>query len=766
LKKIGRNDPCHCSSGKKYKLCCEHKNLIDEINAANSQSIDTLPAAKLIHAIEHHQNGRFDQAELLYQQILEVVPNHADALNLSGLIAYQRGNITIAIDLISNAIIAKPFEHSYHYNLGVVFQAQGRPDEATICYRQALSIKPDYADAYYNLGNVFKVQGRLDDAVVCYRQVLSIKPDYAEAYSNLGNALQAQNRLNDAIACYRQALSIKPDYAEVHSNLGNALKAQNRLDDAIVCYQQALSIKPGYAEAHSNLGNALKAQNRLDDAIACYQQALSIKPDYAEALSNLGNALKAQNRLDDAITCYQQALSIKPDYAEVHSNLGVVLKEQGQLEKAAVCFRRALSIQSDYAEAHSNLGVALQAQGLLDEAVASFRQAILIKPDYAEAFYNLGNAFYVQDKLEDTIACYLQAISNKPDYAEAYSNLGNALHAQGQLDEAIACYRQALVIKPNDIEASYNLSFPLLQQGKMEEGWSRYEKNCMVIDSRKIGIQFESTAWDGTPLEGRTLFIHTPQGLGDCLQFMRYVPMAKTRGGRIIVELHPAMCRLYENYPGIDAIVMSNKPQPEFDAHIPLMSLPYLFGTRMDTIPPIVPFHHALNEPVMRWTNRLDHIQGFRIGLVWAAGAGGRADGRSVPLSLFAPLSKIPGVTLVSVQKGDGATQISHCGFPILHLGNEIDDFADTAAILNKLDLLITVDTSVAHLGGTLGVTTWVLLKHVTDWRWFLDREDSPWYPSVRLFQQHAKKDWQGVIVRVATELATFAGQVKATMST
>ncbi|MHB1676708.1 MAG: tetratricopeptide repeat protein [Sulfuriferula sp.] len=284
MKKIGRNDPCPCGSGKKYKLCCAHQ---DFSGAANTRSLEDLLTAKLRLAIEHHQEGRIAQAESLYQQILDVAPGYADALNLTGLIAYQRGQMDRAVTLIAQAIHAKPLDQSYHYNLGVVQQAQGRLEEAVACYRQALLIKPDYIEVYPNLGVALHSQNRLEEAVACYRQALSIKPDYAEAYSNLGLALKDQGQLEAAVACYRQALLIKPDYAEAHCNLGAALKDKGQLNEAVACYQQALLVKPDFAKAYCNLGAALPDQGQLDEAILCYQQALALKPDYHEAYSNL-----------------------------------------------------------------------------------------------------------------------------------------------------------------------------------------------------------------------------------------------------------------------------------------------------------------------------------------------------------------------------------------------------------------------------------------------------------------------------------------------
>ena len=350
MKKIGRNDPCPCGSGKKYKQCCAS---LGEVQAASTHFLDTSIPTAIQAALEHHQAGRLSQAEAIYRQILQIAPNHPDALHLLGVIAHQTGKIEIAVELISKAIRLNP-STSMYCNLGAALRDQGKLDAAVESYHKALSIQPDFADAYSNLGIALQQQGKLDAAVASYHMALSIKPDYAEAHNDLGNALQQQGKLDVAVESYHKALAIKPDFAEAHSNLGIALQQQGKLDAAVESYHKALSIKPDFAEAYSNLGNALKDQGKLDAAVASYRKALSITPDYAEAHSNLGLALNEQGKLDAAVEIYHKALSIKPDDAKAHSNLGNALKDQGKLDEAVESYRKALSIKPDYAEAHSN----------------------------------------------------------------------------------------------------------------------------------------------------------------------------------------------------------------------------------------------------------------------------------------------------------------------------------------------------------------------------------------------------------------------------
>ena len=387
MKKIGRNDPCPCGSGKKHKQCCLPREKLlgarrrSEMASAALQISQTLQAAQ-----EHHRAGRLPQAETLCKQILQVKPDHPDTLQLLGMIAHQHGKSNMAVELINKAIRANPTNAIYFNNLGVVYRALGRLDEAIACYRKALMSKPDYAEAYNNLGNTLNDQGKLGDAIVFYHKALTIKPDYADAYYNLGHALNSQGKLDEAIVCYQKVLSINPYSAEAHNNMGAILNDQGKLDEAIDCYQKALSINPYYAEAHNNMGATLNGQGKLDEAIDCYQKALSINPYYAEAYHNLGIIRNGQGRQDEAIVCYQKVLSINPYHAEVHNNMGATLNGQGKLDEAIDCYQKALAINPDFANAYNNLGNALKDQCKLDEAIDCYQKALAIKPDYAEVF--------------------------------------------------------------------------------------------------------------------------------------------------------------------------------------------------------------------------------------------------------------------------------------------------------------------------------------------------------------------------------------------
>jgi len=652
-------------------------------------------------AMGHHRAGRLQQAEASCRQILQTDPNHADALHILGLIAHKTGRLHMAVDLIGKAIANNPRIPDFHNNIGLVFVALGEPEEAIRAYRQALLLKPDYAVACLNLGIALQVQGQLDTAIEEFEQALRLKPDFAEAYYNLGNALIGRGHLDASTEKFKKALRLKPDYAEAHFSLGNVLQGQGDFDAAIKEFNQALRFKSDFAEAYYNLGNALKRRGDLDAAIENFNQALRFKPDFAEAYNNLGNVLKDQGHIDAAIEKLNQALRFKPDHAEANFNLGTVLLGQGELDAAIEKLNQALRFKPDYADAYLNLGVALQKRGHVDAAIEKLNQAVRLKPDYAEAHLNR--------------------------------------------------------------------SMGLLLSGNFTEGWKGYESRFQHKDWKITFPQRdEMPRWDGSLFHDKRLFVHGEQGFGDTLQFVRYLPMVKARGGTVIFGTKEPLFGMLRGFPGIDELVeqsFDGKPTVEFDLYVPLLSLPGIFGTTLETIPAEVPYLYVDSGKVAYWRGRLSGAS-FKVGIVWSGRPGHKNDkNRSCALELFSPLAGIPGVELYGLQKGEAATHVESLSKEIIvtNLVEEFEDFTDTAGVIENLDLVISVDTSVAHLAGAMGKPVWVLLPFAPDWRWLLDREDSPWYPTMRLFRQPKQGDWDDVFRRVADDLCSLAGMCRPT---
>ena len=566
--------------------------------------------------------------------------------------------------------------------------------------------------------------------------------------------------LDQADEISRKVLQVEAENAYANYLLGMVAGKKGNKDQAIDFIAKAVKADPEFAEAPNGLGTILYEQGHLEEALASFRQAIAIRPDYAEALNNLGAALKDLGLLDEAIASCQKALAINPDYAEAHNNLGNAIHEKGLPEEAAESYRQALAILPDYAEAHSNLGLALYAQDLLDEAAASCREALERKPDYADAHNNYGLVLCKQGQLEKAASSCRAALSIRSDYPKAHSNLGIVLHEQGLLDDAVVSYREALSLRPDFPVAECNLAYSLLLGGQFDEGWACYEKR---FEGKNPGADwarnFDQPLWDGKPLEGRKILLYAEQGLGDSMQFIRYVKLVALHGGSIIVECQPELKALFASVEGIDILAGKGEDLPDFDVQAPLMSLPHIFNTVIDTIPNDVPYLAAEEDRIESWDRRLGN-EGFRVGIAWQGNPTQRDDHeRSIPLHHFEPLTHVPDVRVISLQKKDGLEQLSNLpdGMTVEGLDDDFDSgpdaFIDTAAVMMNLNLIVTSDTAIAHLAGALGRPVWVLLPAIPDWRWLTDREDSPWYPTMRLFRQPARGDWESVFSTVAEQL-------------
>jgi len=467
----------------------------------------------------------------------------------------------------------------------------------------------------------------------------------------------------------------------------------------------------------------------LAEAEALYRQILVIDPRHADALHLLGLLAHRAGRSDVAVELIRQAIALKPNSAETHSNLGIALKDQGQLD-----------------------------------------QAIALKPDFTEAYYNLANALKETGQLDDSIAEYRQAIALEPDLPEAHSNLGNALRDKGQLDAAIAACRQAIALKPDLPEAHVNLAFVMLVQGDFLRGWEEYDWLWKVKDAASPQRNFTQPQWDGRPLEGRTLLLHAEQGFGDAIRFIRYLPRVARRGGNIILECQPELHRLFRTMAPDLQVVAKGQTLPAFDLHCPLLSLPRAFSTDLGKIPRTVPYLHANAAEAALWRERIagpgssispsgsDRPSGpdLKVGLVWAGNPAHTNDrNRSLKLASLAPLAEVPGVRFFSLQKGPATAEAKAvlASFDWIDAAEDLKDFADTAALLANLDLVIAADTAVVHLAGAMGRPVWTLLPFAPDWRWLLGRSDSPWYPTMRLFRQSSIGDWASVIAEVREQL-------------
>jgi len=467
-----------------------------------------------------------------------------------------------------------------------------------------------------------------------------------------------------------------------------------------------------------------------------------------------GNLLAQQGRFREAAAYYLHLVKLQPENPVAHNNLGVTFAEQRQFVEALACYENALTVDPHYADAHFNRANAYKAQGRLDEAADSYRSALGLRPGFAEAHLNLGIVLASLGKPADAVVLYQEALRLRPHFVEALNNLGLALAHLGHHDQALAYYQRALEQRPDFADAHYNRALTWLALGRFAPGWAEYEWRWRLPESPPRA--FTQPFWDGAPFSGKTILLHSEQGVGDTIQFIRYAPLVKQRGGTVVAECQAGLAPLLAGCRGIDLLVAKGAPVPAFDTHCPLISLGRIFAAGLAPIPAEIPYLVPDAGRVERWRREVIGLGAFTIGIAWQGSPGYRWDRlRSIPLVHFAPLARVPGVRLVSLQKGPGVEQLAGLDFEVIDLGSKLDEegaFVDTAAVIQSLDLVITSDTAVAHLAGALGRPVWVALSLSPEWRWLLARPDSPWYPTMRLFQQQHFGDWGGVFARMADE--------------
>lgn len=640
-------------------------------------------------AVNHHLAGRLDEAAAIYRQVLSIDPQHADARHLLGLVAHQQGDQPTAVTLISQAIHSDGSRPIYHNNLGEAYRALGRLDDAIACYERAVTLDPGIYQAWCNLALARRAQGDLAATVALCRQAIAIKPDYADALRLLAGTLWAGGDLPGARRAYEQLLEHDPQNMSVLVNLGVLLRDLGEFAEARQTFHQALAIAPGSAELHVHLGDVAAAGKDWSAATAAYETALSLDPRSAVAHLHLGSACQAQGLLDEAIGHYQSALAIQPDLVSAHYNLGTALEKLGRGREAAECFRAAWTLD--------------------------------------------------------------------PQFADAGLNLGGCYQELGELDQALECYERALAIKPDAAKAHFNRGLILLTKGRLAEGWPEYEWRTRIPGFPVR--HFDLPRWNGEPRPNATLLVHSEQGLGDVLQFIRYHSQVRQRVGRVVTLVHPPLAAILRQ-SGFTDVFVDETALPRVDLQVPLLSLPGIFGATLDNLSAPSPYLSASPDLVAEWRERLAPLAGFRVGIAWQGSPKNLNDSaRSFPLSALAPVAALPGVQIVSLQKRDGLDQLQALGgkFVIHSLGDDFDTsagaFMDTAAVMMNLDLVIAADTATAHLAGGLGVNVWVPLATRADWRWFQDREDTPWYATMRLFRQRQPGDWEAVFERVTNEV-------------
>jgi len=647
---------------------------------------------------------------------------------------------------------------------------RGRLQEAASAYRELLAVEPDHADALHLLGSAWTDLQRYPEAMQCFDRVLELRPDLAAAYLGRGTVLLHLGRLEPALANIGQAIRLDPKDARAYNTLGVALERAKRLPEALVCLDQSLALDPRQPEAHLNRGVLLLGQGRHADALASIERALSLAPQHAAAHTNRGSALLGLGRPAEALVSFDRAIALEPGEPTAHHNRGLALLRLERDADALTSFDHAVTLLPAGLGTHFHRGVALARLERYAEAVASFSAALELDRGSAEALNNRGAVLVRMFRPAEALADFDKAIEHRPDYAEAYINAGNTQKGLGRPLEALRSFDRALALRPDDPTATWSKAVLKLAHGAFRDGWPLYEARLRLphVSPRSFPVP----RWTGVEsLAGKTLLVHAEQGLGDTLQFCRYLPLLEATGARLVFEVQPQLIKLLRSLAGRVTLIARGDPPPPFDFHTPLLSLPLALRTDLDSIPGGVPYLAVDPAAEHHWRARLAAVPGFKVGLNWRGNPEAEKyaalQARSFPLAAAVPLARLAGVTLVSLQKGAGAAEIQQVEFGASvvrlsdpeHLG--ADELADeTAALLKGLDLVITADTALAHLAGALGVPVWVVLQSVPDWRWLTEREDSPWYPTVRLFRQRRAGDWPELFERVATALAaTQAGK-------
>lgn len=649
-------------------------------------------------------------------------------------------------------------------SIAIAHHQRGELGQAEQIYRQIVATAPAHADAWHLLGLAAHQLGKNADAVEAISRAIEINGSSAVFHNHLGAAYAGLNQFELAEACFRRALQLNPTDPQVSYNLAALANLRGDKPAAIDYYRSTVQLDPQFAEAHFNLGNLLVESEHWADAEQAFTAALAARPDMFKALTCLAQVQSRLDKLALSEANWRRAAEVDPRNAEIQFQLGTVLHAQGKLQPAVDALRLATLYDPAHSEAHNNLGCAYRALNQTQRAEECFRLAIGAMPNSPQAHYNLGGILYELGQLNEAVASHRRALELKPDDLATRNNLGNLLYEQGHLDESLVHLEQTLTTDPEHSSAHYNRALVWLSQGRMPEGWAEYEWRWRCLDPAPRRLS--EPLWDGTPQTNKKLLIQAEQGLGDTIQFVRYLPLVRERCPQTIVQIQPALMPLFEQ-SGIGGLVAQTEPLPPIDLQLPLASLPWIFGTTLETIPLDVPYLQASARLVDEWREKLAQYSGLKVGIAWQGSRTYRGDRyRSIPLACFAPLGKVPGISLLSLQKGPGVDQIAPLGdvLRVFDLGSEIDErsgpFMDTAAIMKNLDLVITSDTVTAHLAGALRVKVWVALRIGPDWRWLAGREDCPWYPSMRLFRQRIFGEWLPVFAEMASVLKCSKGEL------
>jgi tetratricopeptide (TPR) repeat protein len=716
-------------------------------------------------AVRHHLAGRLRDAVDIYEDLLRATPNDADLMQRLGAALAQSGRVAQGATLMSASLELQPDRPQVLLNLARALLSMGRAADALRCCDRAIALESAASGGFQLRGTALAALGRTDEALANLGQAVRLAPTDAGALIDLGVALASSGRAHDALTCFERAIELDANQPSAHHNLAILTARMDDHERALHSFDRALALQPQHAALHSNRGTSLKALGRLIEALESYSIALAIEPGNAEMLHNRAVVNSLLRRYPEALRDYDELLARHGDRAPDLIGRGVALLALDRNADALAPLEKAAGMLPDDNDANVQLGVAFLRLDRHAEAVARFDRALAIKRDQPEVLNNRGVSLAALGRTDEALEAFIASAALAGD-ADAHTNMGVLFKSIGRYRQAALSFDRALSLERDDPAASFEQAFLHLTLGEFRKGWPLYEARfrvpALAIPTRDFGVPRWTSA---EPLAGKTLLVHAEQGLGDTIQFARYLPMLIERGAAVVFEVMPQLKVLMRSLPAAIQIVGRGEPLPPVDRHCPLLSLPGALDTQLATIPNTVPYLAAEPARIAIWATYLQRLPGFRVGIAWQGNMQVErliwARGRSIPLAALAPLAELPGVSLVSLQKGPGAEQLREVAFRdrVVDLGEELDRgqdaFLDTAAVMAGLDLVISSDTAIAHLAGALARPTWVALNASPDWRWLLDRTDSPWYPTMRLFRQsRGSRGWDTLVADLVTALA------------
>ncbi len=709
-------------------------------------------------AVALSRAGQWAQAEQVCAMILAAQPAEPTALHVLGVCRLQRGEYAGAEQALAACLRAQPGQAAALANRGIALQALKRFDEALDCYAQALVLAPQQPATLNMQGLALMELKRFDEALASFEHAVEIAPNFAEAWCSRANALTHLRKYDQALASLDRAEALRPDYGEALSNRSIVLNLLGRHEEALAAAQRALHLLPGRAVVHRNLADALAGLARHDEALNHYDRAIELDPQDGETYRGRARSLRALGRLEAAAQDLEHALRLLGDSVDLLADRSRALSEADSAAAALAVADRALVLDPESVNALGARVAALAKLRRWQEALAVYERIIELDPGNPDAPCGRAAVLNELDRFDEALAAFDAVLLRQPDRVSVIADRALALAGLGRYEEAFAGWARAAELDPNLHAADWNEAVHRLLLGQFEIGWRKYESRWMKPEFIKIKQPFKQPRWTGPEnVEAKTVFLHAEQGLGDMIQFCRYATILAARGATVILGAQQPLKPLLQTLTGVKRVITNGEALPPFDFHSPLMSLPLAFDTRLETIPANVPYLHADARRVQRWSRILGPHTRFRVGLAWAGDPQLAHDRRrSIRLELLEPMFAVAAefFCLSKFVRDNDQDDMRRLG--IRHYGDELTDFAETAALTRLMDLVISVDTSIAHLAGALAMPVWLLVSNPPEFRWLLDREDSPWYPTARLFRQRERGNWQEVIARVTAELASL----------